>query len=256
MTFSLTSISLSVVSIIWIIAGIGLVAVLILLQRSLHIFSRGTVAFMAVVVLATAAIALLEKGNSTRNAERRTTRLGERKVALIGLDLWCKRAFDTHGRVTTGTVSRTGECLEGWEDLATNLNKQVREHYAGNSHLTSIVSEPVAIHLDKYGDGSWNPFSPRTTRWHFRVLIGAQVDGTRVTPDLVIRGNMSTQALPNSSSDWVICDLSARIARQGAPDTAKLFADAEFQNTHYGVKKTLTSNNRYGRHKVKYAWKE
>ncbi len=263
--FALVKFSLS--SILLIPVGIVVVAGLLWLQRSLQIFTRGTVAFMAVVVLVTAVISLVDKGQSIRINEDRALRITQRQVALRALDSWCGETFDVYSRFTVSgraVVNYEAVVIDVidsrgalWGEQAKIFKSKIKHDYDDLlKRGGSVTSRVVAINM-----GHGRDFFARSVRYSFTVVIDVQAtekdsEPARLHPPrLIVRGSVRLSALDGEEKQWVVKALRISDWDDCSPEEgAQQFYESEFQDHTYKVNKIRSSRNRYGRRSFIYAW--
>ena len=254
----MTVISISLV--LRIVAVLLLIPLVVFLQRSLKIFTRGTISFMAVAILIAAGVALVEKGNSIRNSKDRSVRLAQRQAALGGLDRWCEQTFNQHQRITSGNTFYKGDFAAESKALSMSVAQFLDASLPSNDAVevddpsTPLRTEAASIWLSGYGRETWAPFATKQTSWDFTIIVGVTIGDRRASPNIKIHGTIDTSAMTDSGEGWFVRGISGRIDEIPPTDAARYFEKGEFQSSNYSIAKNWSSNNRFGRRRLQYHW--
>ena len=206
-------------------AGVAAVLLLIVLQKHLRIFTRGTVTFMATVVMVATVISLVDLGNDVRNREHSARDRGRRAVGANFVRNWLDRDDALLVRKSTDRSSRR---------IRTDLDradKQLCESLSRSGVISGAAGScdtPLdAACLDKFRLVSLNvleshrfhPSDFGRPQWKFEALLAAddvmmRIKGHVATNDedrrvtrLAIQNIEAFHHDPSLSPHWCMCRL-------------------------------------------------
>lgn len=240
---------------ILILPGAALVALLLgLLQKKLRIFTRGTVAFMALVVAVTTALSLLSVGNDIRNTESRYSLSRQRSLAFNALTPFCETVFDAswYSSSTSREYDRSflSDCRQARQSFELFLSD---DHPLKATDRDRLTTRAVAMKLDatpQWGIGN-NDFQI----WDFKVLVHVIEEGRPSVPDVIVNG-FFILSHEGRQVEWRVSGLN-RVTQDtvSSEESARLFYEADGRDPKLKVKRGWSSKNPYAHGRYGYQWK-